>query len=74
MVDFYPPEGELSNMITLKQDPSTKAYELKFAKCDPTSSAKDEDCNYDAYYQQFYVAVFVVLNDFQSTSNYLSPY
>jgi hypothetical protein len=60
-------------MITLRQESSST--EITFAKCDGSvsSPANDDDCNSAAFYQQFKVAVFVVLNDFKSTSNFLNP-
>jgi hypothetical protein len=39
-----------------------------------SSSANDDDCKSAAFYQQYKVAVFVVLNDFKSTSNFLNPH
>lgn len=66
--DFY----ALENVPAADKSISLSGNEITFSKCD-SLVAHDQDCESDAYYKKFYIAVFVVLNDFQSTSSVNMP-
>jgi hypothetical protein len=66
--DFY----ALEDVHAADRSISVIDNEITFSKCDG-SNAFDQDCESDVYYKHFYVAVFVVLNDFKSTSNVHQP-
>lgn len=68
MNDFY----ALEDVHAAGKSISVIDNEITFSKCDGSNDF-DKDCKSDVYYKHFNVAVFVVLNDFKSTSNVNKP-